>query len=505
MSKARQEKLTSTLKDALVRNAMAEQRMKAEVGVLHTDVNKQIQSMKAFKNKYEKRQKELQQIKAARNLTPDDGESPSRPGSAMMRKSSAPATLFVETIGLNLGHGSTEGDRSPQLPKRRSLSSVTLPKLEVSSYGDPDKSAERQPGGTRLPTLTGRPASASPGKQNHVSPPRPQSAMLSVNSQQMLSRSAPSSPAASRRSPASPVFGMPPSRRCVSPTAKRFEDILQGLQRVQEKKIPDLDSFASISEWRRLNNAANANDGNSDDDDDVVKLEDTGKAKKVRPKSAQSRALPLPGTILTSPAVQGTSDQDDSDTLAQSMHKIKYCKYLRHSVYEDVVSDELPKELIPTSLIVGSIKTVDFSGQWVQMRNIKISSFRLCFIMFFFFGRIYRTGGCLSCNISLWEAFMSGRVRYQLLWGLNCVLSDAYTVLSIKSWKGTVERRASIGKHTLTKEIQLAQAFAVACSTVLSIPHILKFRNWEAPLYCRWMIILCQSCTCFAFLPSQLQ
>ena len=363
MSKANHDKLSSTLKDAMVRNAMAEQRMKMDLEVMQTDVKKNVQSMKLFQNKYEKRQKELQQLRAGRYLAANENAA-SRPNSG--RKSSAPAFVSVETMDLHSG-GLVTAIGSTQVSRQRSVSEVTLPKLTVCSPEDSDEKGgnnlkvRRRPG-QHLPALVSRPHSALPLKQNLSASlilDRPRSAMLTVdNTRFSKSKSAPSSPIAPRKERKSPVFNRPASsNRCRSPAMKDIQDILVTLDKVREKKVPDLDSFSNISKWRNLKAG-----GREDSEEEQVCGEDGSNDETVK-EAQEQYMLPGPGTTLSSPKLKQQTNQKDRESLAESMDKIKYCKYLRGISIDGDETEQLPKELIPTSIIVGHSRLTSFSGK----------------------------------------------------------------------------------------------------------------------------------------------
>ena len=120
MSKLLEDKLSTTMKEAMVRNSLAANKMKAHIGAIGSDAKKTLQSLEQYKQKYQKRQRELEKEKQ-RTLTRAGNEERSR-------KISAPSRFMVNTEYKDLSSGEFLTDLT-ELPRQRSrsCSSAVLP------------------------------------------------------------------------------------------------------------------------------------------------------------------------------------------------------------------------------------------------------------------------------------------------------------------------------------------------------------------------------------------
>ena len=83
MKKLKEDKLSLTMREALARNALMENKMKADMSSLSTDAKRNLQSLEFYKNKYQARQKELEMEKH-RNASNNGARKISAPSRLMM-------------------------------------------------------------------------------------------------------------------------------------------------------------------------------------------------------------------------------------------------------------------------------------------------------------------------------------------------------------------------------------------------------------------------------------
>lgn len=341
MNKLKENKLSITMKEALARNSLAENKMKASVNAISTDSKKSLQNLEFYKQKYEKRQRELQNEKQ-RMLHWGSGDE---------RKISAPACM-VTVVDVSTGELITDSQRvSSATSRERSLSmSAKLPSLlgDVIGRKSPDSVGNTKQGGLTLPVI---------GPQRRYSATiltgTPSSGLIvpTMQANDGQTRSAPSSPCAIRRKLARPssaknsILKTPPSRE--------LDGILSLLDKVREKQVPDLEeAMALLREQRWLEQKRSAEE-TAEKEEKLVKK--SGASPDEAPDDPSSRKISIPGTAFTSTPVvseQPAKNSCDVTTLEESFHKVKFCKYLRTPSLPDE-EEKLPDELIPKSLIVG--------------------------------------------------------------------------------------------------------------------------------------------------------
>ena len=356
MNKLKDDKLSITMKEAMARNVAAEIKMKATMGAMSSEQQKNLQSMEYYKNKYAKRQKELQNEKqrALNSRLSGDGKD--------QRKISAPAcmvTVVEYKDGSDAGFVTQERPR-PQSARPRSISvpnddGCTLPSLLGVENGR--KSTE--PAGTKnesltLPTIW--PNGSNQGPQRKLSARSltvPTSKDLMVQTVAISqARSAPNSPCAPRRE----MMRSPsPRGRSKSPARTLQEIDTLNFDNVREKLLADLNGAIantkqfSPQQQQSLERAAQVKE------QDLKKSSASFKEIKDNPKT---RKISWPGTKLSSsPSLLQVSNGDKDTTLEENLNKIRFCQYLRSpSLLED--NERLPDELIPKAIIGGHTQWV---------------------------------------------------------------------------------------------------------------------------------------------------
>lgn len=355
MNKLKDDKLSITMKEAMARNAIAENKMKATMGAISFEQQKNLQSMEYYKNKYAKRQRELQNEKQRMlnsRLSDDD---------KAQRKISAPACMVTVVEYKDVsdgGHMVTQLRPRPQSARPRSVSvpdddACRLPSLLRGENGR--KSTEPISTKNELLTLpTIWPNGSNQCQQRRLSATSlavPTSTDLMVQTiANTQARSAPSSPCAPRRE----MMQSPSRRRGRSKSPART---LQGMNslfyNVRRKLVADMNvAMANTKQFRSERQQSLEVDVNEQDlktsSASFVELKDNSKTRKISG----------PGTKLSlSPPLEQVSNGDNETTLEEGLNQIRFCQYLRSSsLPED--DERLPDELIPKAIIGGHTQWV---------------------------------------------------------------------------------------------------------------------------------------------------
>ena len=343
MKKLKENKLSVTMKEALARNSLAENKMKASMDAMSCDSKKSLQSLEHYKQRYEKRQRELQNEKH-RMLSRRPSDEETGP-----RKISAPACMVtvVEYKDRPTGGFITDLQRIPSARSRSQRSYSTDGKLP-SLYGNENgmKSSEPavngKPGGLTLPAIGLQRRFSATSLTGPLSP----SLVVPTTPNNSQTSSAPSSPCATRRELARPSSARIRSK---SPSID-LDGIFSLLNKVKEKQVPDLNEAMAIAKERRLEQERSA--------EEAEKEENLVKKSSASPEEDEdvpkNRKISGPGTVLPSSPVseRPVTNGDDATTLEERFDEVKYCQYLRSpSLPEE--DEKLPNELIPKALIVG--------------------------------------------------------------------------------------------------------------------------------------------------------
>ena len=355
MNKLKDEKLSSTMKEAMARNVVAENQMKATMGAMSFVQQKNLQSMEYYKNKYAKRQRELQNEKqrTLNSRLSDDRND--------QRKISAPACMVtvVEYKDGSDAESVTQLRPRPQSARPRSISvpddACMLPSLLRVENGR--KSTE--PTSTKnesltLPTIWSNRSNQGPQRKLSVaSLAVPTSTDLMVQTVAISqARSAPNSPCAPRRemmqSPSPRGRSKSPARTLQGMDSLNFDS-------VREKLMADMNVAVANTKQFRSERQHQSVDGMAD-----VKKQDlktsSASFKEIKDKP-RTRKISSPGTKLSSsPLLKQASNCDHDTTLEENLNKIRFCQYLRSpSLQED---ERLPDELIPKAIIGGHTQWV---------------------------------------------------------------------------------------------------------------------------------------------------
>ena len=348
MNKLKEDKISITMKEALARNSAEESKMKASMDAMSFEQKKMLQSMAHCKDKYAKRQRELQNEKQRmlNSRMSEDGTG--------FRKISAPACMVtvVEFKDVSSGGFVTQVQpraQTARVGQQRSLSvpndsTSRLPSLLSGENGVklPQPIIEKNNGLT-LPDIL--PNGTNQGRQRRLSASlsSPTSTGLAVpmmaNTQ---SRSAPSSPCAPRREFVR-IPSLDPRDRSKSPARE--------LQRT--KLAADLQQAMANAKRFRLERQKST---------EVAENEPDPKTSPASFKEVQegpkTRKISNPGTTLSfSSTLEQATIGDNEKTLDEDLNQIRFCQYLRSpSLPED--DERLPDELIPKALIVGHTQWV---------------------------------------------------------------------------------------------------------------------------------------------------
>ena len=342
------DKLSSTVKGAMARNVVAENKMKATMHAMGFEQQKNLQSMEYYKQKYAKRQRELQNEKHRKLNSRLSGDG------SVQRKISAPACMVTVVEYKDVSDGGFATQLRPSA-RPRSISdpnggAYTLPSLLRVENGR--KSTE--PTNTKnesltLPTIW--PNVSNEGLQRKLSVTSlsvPTSTDLMVQTEAIMqARSAPNSPCAPRRK----TMQSPSPRDRSKPPARTLQGIdLLNFDSVRGKLMADLNvAMANTNQFhpeRRQSSAVTAD----------VKDEDL----KTSPASfnSKTRKISSPGTKLSSsPSLKQASNADNNTTLEKNLNKIRFCQYLRSPSLPEV-DERLPDELIPKAIIGGHTQWV---------------------------------------------------------------------------------------------------------------------------------------------------
>ena len=358
-----EDKLSVTMKGAVARNSLAVNKMKADIGTIGSDAKRTLQSLEHYKQKYQKRQKELEREKQLRTL--------SRPGiQESSRKISAPCRLMVGIEYTDLSSGEfltdlAELQRSPT-PRNRSRSHGTvLPPLHRGENGDNfPEIVQPKVEGLTLPSIDALDVHAN-GRRRRLNSAsnlnvRSISSGLTVpvSSNITQTRSAPSSPCMQRRA----EFRCDPSSRSRSRSpARDLVGALSLLDEVQGNKVPDLEEamtmLKDIRHKQELEECKKKEQAESAEETAAKKLSRMNiQERKDDPKT---RKISSPGTKLCSSIPESTGGKENGEnqkTLGESMNDMRYCTYLRTSSLEfeeELLNKKLPDELVPKAIIVG--------------------------------------------------------------------------------------------------------------------------------------------------------
>ena len=342
MNKPKNDKLSVTMKEAMARNVVEENKMKATMGAMSFEQQKNIQSMEYYKNKYAKRQRELQNEKQRmlNSRMSNDGKN--------QRKISAPACMVtvVEYKDVPDSECITQLRPTPQSSRPRSISvsnddACRLPSLLRGENGR--KSTEPTStinGSLTLPSIL--PNGSNQGPQRSLSATSlavPASTDLMVQTVVISqARSAPSSPSAPRRER---MQSPSPRGRSKSPATPR--------------KWPGMDSLSFDIVGEKLIADMNVAMGSKNKLGDVEEqdLKTSSASFKEIKGNCKTRKISCPGTKLSpSPSLKQASNGDNDTSLEKNLNKIRFCQYLRSpSLPED--DERLPGELIPKDIIAG--------------------------------------------------------------------------------------------------------------------------------------------------------
>ena len=339
------DKLSSTVKGAMARNVVAENKMKATMHAMNFEQQKNLQSMEYYKQKYAKRQRELQNEKhrILNSRLSDDG--------SVQRKISAPACMVTVAEYKDVSDGGfVRPSARPRSISDPNGGAYTLPSLLRVENGR--KSTE--PTSTKnesltLPTIW--PNGSNEGLQRKLSVTSlsvPTSTDLMVQTGAVMqARSAPNSPCATRRK----TMQSPSPRDCSKPPAKTLQGIdLLNFDSVRGKLMADLNvAMANSKQFhpeRRQSSAVTA---------DVKDQDLKTSSASFNPKT---RKISSPGTKLSSsPSLKQASNADNDTTLEENLNKIRFCQYLRSTSLPEV-DERLPDELIPKAIIGGHTQWV---------------------------------------------------------------------------------------------------------------------------------------------------
>ena len=347
MNKHMEDKLSVTMKEALARNALAENKMKANIHAFNSDSKKMLQSLEFYKHKYEKRQRELQSEKQ-RMLSRSFDETSSQ-------KISPPSRLMVNIEYTDLSSGgiltdltelqnklrqrlysttmlsslnrSENGGKFPALvqSKNEGLTLPAIDRLNVTTHGRQRRLSASD--------LTGR--SLSPGL---TVPPTPNITQ---------SKSAPNSPCMPRRAP--------PSPRSKSPVGN-LGNALSLLDDVRKRTVPNLEvAMANLKESRQMQELEERREIEEENARELA-----SRTLQESKDNSKTRKISSPGTTIYSSSREGAGSGDNEKTLEEKMNDMRFCKYLRTTSHESTeeLDEGLPNELVPKVIIVGHTEWV---------------------------------------------------------------------------------------------------------------------------------------------------
>ena len=346
MNKLKDDKLSITMKGALTRNVVAENKMKATMDAMSSAQQKNLQSMEYYKNKYAKRQRELQNEKqrTLNSRLSDD--------SSVQRKISAPACMVTV---VEYKDESDDGFIT-QSARPRSISdpndgACTLPSVLCVENGrkatEPTSTSTKNES-LKLPTIWSN--GSKQGMQRKLSVTSlsvPTSTDLMVQTGAVLqATSAPNSPCAPRRkimqSPSPRGRSKSPARTLQGTDPLDFDSVRGKLMADLNVAIANTKQFRP--EWQQSSVVT----------PDVKKQDLKISSASFNPKT---RKISSPGTKLSAPSLKQASNADNYSTLEEKLNKIRFCQYLRSpSLPED--DERLPDELIPKAIIGGHTQWV---------------------------------------------------------------------------------------------------------------------------------------------------
>ena len=352
MDKLKDDKLSITMKGAMARNVVEEKKMKATMHAMSFEQQKNLQSMEYYKNKYAKRQRELQNEKyrMLNSRSSDDG--------SVQRKISAPAcmvTVVEYKDRPDIGFITQTAHSRPQSARPRSISdpnggACALPSLlRVENGRRSTEPTSTKNESLALPTIW--PNGSSQGLQRKLSVTSlsvPTSTDLMVQTGAILqARSAPNSPCAPRRemmqSPSLRGRSKSPARTLQGMDSLNFDSVRGSL-------MADLNvAMANKKQFRPEQQQSSAVTA------DVKEQDLKTPSVNFNPKT---RKISSPGTkLLSSPSIKQASNADNDTTLEENLNKIRFCRYLRSPSLPEV-DERLPDELIPKAIIGGHTQWV---------------------------------------------------------------------------------------------------------------------------------------------------
>ena len=356
MSKILEDKLSVTMKEAVARNSLAVNKMKADIGTIGSDAKRSLQSLEHYKQKYQKRQRELEREKQ-RTLSRTGIQQSSR-------KISAPSRLMVGIEYTDLSSGEfltdlTELQRSPT-PRHRSKSHGTvLPRLHRGESGGKFPEIVQPKGeGLTLPSIDALDFDAN-GRRRRLNSAsnlniRSISSGLTVpvSSNITQTRSAPSSPCMPRRAE---LRCDPSSRGRSRSPARGLVGALSLLDEVQGNKVPDLEeAMTMLKDIRHKQELEECRTKEQAESEETAAKKLSGMNIKEGKDDPKTRKISSPGTQLCSESTGGKDNGENQKTLEESMNDMRYCTYLRtSSLEEELLNEKLPDELLPKAIIVG--------------------------------------------------------------------------------------------------------------------------------------------------------
>ena len=349
MKKLKEDKLSLTMREALARNALMENKMKADMSSLSTDAKRNLQSLEFYKNKYQARQKELEMEKH-RNASNNGA-----------RKISAPSRLMMNTEYQDLLSGEMITDLTSFRKQERSISDTLLPQIYRCENGGklPVIVANPKAEGLLLPSIG---SSNSNGRQRRLSAtnmsysrPGSPGCLLTAPANIAQSRSAPSSPRTPKRDFSGWTRSPSPGGFRKNSTGDFGEELALKLDK-------------ALLQRRALDQGARTKDDGLHEQERKA-MQEPKRFPTKREKSASAnreskdvkvtRKISSPGTALNQSTAGNTLNNEHRKSLEESMNDVRFCKYLRTaSLEEDIKQGKLPDELVPKVIIVGHTEWV---------------------------------------------------------------------------------------------------------------------------------------------------
>lgn len=350
MKKLKEDKLSLTMREALARNALMENKMKADMSSLSTDAKRNLQSLEFYKNKYQARQKELEMEKH-RNASNNGA-----------RKISAPSRLMMNTEYQDLLSGEMITDLTSFRKQERSISDTLLPQIyRCENAGKlPVIVANPKAEGLLLPSIgssansNGRQRRLSATNMSYSRPGSP-GCLLTAPANIAQSRSAPSSPRTPKRDFSGWTRSPSPGGFRKNSTGDFGEELALKLDKaLLQRRASD-------------QGAGTKDDGLHEQERKAMQEPKRFPTKREKSASANreskdvkvTRKISSPGTALNQSTAGNTLNNEHRKSLEESMNDVRFCKYLRTaSLEEDIKQGKLPDELVPKVIIVGHTEWV---------------------------------------------------------------------------------------------------------------------------------------------------